>query len=406
MMATDTRSTVLVIDDELGPRESLRFLLNNEYNVICAENVDRGIELLRAHTPDAVILDIRMPGRNGIEGLREIRRLDAHVAVIMLTGFAALGTAQEAVRHEASDYLEKPFDATEMRRSVERHTTRTRLRRKQAQLARDVELLQERLVREVDQKDNWAELGQASAEFVHDLRNMLTAACGSADLLRLDLQEQRTAATLPVPEDVNTSLNQMERAMRQSTELLDAWQRLIRNEPDRQALFHLPLFLRDVVATSQSEAQAVHARLSCEVPGGDLLVQGDPVQLARAVHNLIHNAIQALPRADGRITVSLSLEGNRAIVRVADNGCGISPENLPRIFASDFTTKRMCGGMGLGLFIARKIVEMFGGNLTAESVVGQGTTMSISLPVANEASLSSQSLSTENNGRIPIKKCA
>ena len=406
MINTDTRSTVLVIDDELGPRESLRFLLNNEYNVICAENVDRGIELLRAHTPDAVILDIRMPGRNGIEGLREIRRLDAHVAVIMLTGFAALGTAQEAVRHEASDYLEKPFDATEMRRSVERHTAWTRMRRKQEQLARDVEQLRDRLVREVDQKANWAELGQASAEFVHDLRNMLTAACGTADLLRLDLQEQRTSAMMPVPGDLNTSLDQMERAMRQSTELLDAWQRLIRNEPDRQALFHLPLFLRDAVATSQLEAQAVHARLTCEVPGGDLLVQGDPVQLARAVHNLIHNAIQALPRADGRITVSLSREGNRAIVRVADNGCGISPENLPRIFASDFTTKRMRGGMGLGLFIARKIVEMFGGDLTAESTVGQGTTMSISLPVANEASFSGQSLSTEKNDRIPIKKCA
>jgi signal transduction histidine kinase len=383
MTELSSNPTVLVIDDELGPRESLRYLLKNEYNVVCADNVDRGIELLREHSPDAVIMDIRMPGRNGIEGLREIRRIDSDVAVIMLTGFAALGTAQEAVRHEASDYLEKPFDTTEMRRTVERHTARTRMRRKREQLAREVEQLQDRLSREVDQKSNWAELGQASAEFVHDLRNMLTAACGTADLLRHDLQEQGVSAA-PAPEDLNTSLDLMERTMRQSTELLDAWQRLIRHEPDRQAVFHLPLFLRDVVANSQSEAQAAQVRLVCEVPGGDLLIQGDPVQLARAVGNLIHNSIQAVPRAGGRVAVSLSREGNRAVVRVDDNGCGISAENLPKIFSSDFSTKRMRGGMGLGLFIARKIVQMFGGELTAESAPGQGTTMTISLPVVSE----------------------
>jgi len=111
---------VLVIDDELGPRESLRFLLKNEYRVLCADSVDEGIRLLKAEEPDVVVMDIRMPKKSGIEGLKEIRAVDPYVSVIMLTGYARLETAQEALRQGATDYLKKPFDTHEMQRVVGR----------------------------------------------------------------------------------------------------------------------------------------------------------------------------------------------------------------------------------------------------------------------------------------------
>src|SRR3712207_2851891 len=91
---------VLVIDDEVGPRESLRMLLKPNYEVHTANSVEAGIRLLREKRPDAIVSDIRMPGTNGIDGLRRIREIDPHVAVIMLTGFGALETAQEALRLE------------------------------------------------------------------------------------------------------------------------------------------------------------------------------------------------------------------------------------------------------------------------------------------------------------------
>ena len=127
---SDERPTVLVIDDELGPRESLRFLLKDDCRVLCADTVAHGLQLVREQSLDIVIMDIRMPGRNGLDGLREIRELDSELAVIMLTGFAAVDTAQEAIRCQASDYMEKPFDASEMRCAVSRHVEQTRLRRK------------------------------------------------------------------------------------------------------------------------------------------------------------------------------------------------------------------------------------------------------------------------------------
>jgi len=78
----DTPPTLLVIDDELGPRESLRFLFKDDYHVMCADTVDRGLQLMQEKSPDTVIMDIRMPVRSGIDGLREIRRLDSDLAVI------------------------------------------------------------------------------------------------------------------------------------------------------------------------------------------------------------------------------------------------------------------------------------------------------------------------------------
>src|SRR5215211_3653452 len=115
---------VLVIDDEMGPRESLRMLLNPNYQVHTAASVEAGIRLLREKHPDAVITDIRMPGTNGIDGLRRIREIDTHVAVIMLTGFGALETAQEALRLGANDYINKLFYAQEIRDVISRNIER------------------------------------------------------------------------------------------------------------------------------------------------------------------------------------------------------------------------------------------------------------------------------------------
>jgi len=118
---------VLVIDDERGPRESLRMLLNRTYRVECADSVDHGLDSMRQELPDIIIMDIRMPGKTGIDGLREIRKVDEHVSVVMLTGYATLETAQQALRLGANDYLNKPFDTNEMMSVVSRYIQRTRI---------------------------------------------------------------------------------------------------------------------------------------------------------------------------------------------------------------------------------------------------------------------------------------
>ncbi len=376
----DARQTILVIDDELGPRESIRFLLKDNYHVLCADSVAAGLQLLRDHTPDAVIMDIRMPDCNGIDGLREIRKRDTDLAVIMLTGFAALGTAQEAIRNEANDYLEKPFDATELRRVVQHHVAQTGLRRKRGKLLKDADALEQR-IRELQGKDWLAELGQVSAEFVHDLRNTLTVASGSSSLLRIEVNELQHRPTDGSPE-MGRYLDMLEQAMRQCVDMLDSWQRLIHQTPEQKTKFHFHAFVCACVETHRTAVEDACAHVACETAGDDAEIRGDRMQLARVLANLIHNALHALSPDNGLIRVRSESLDTSVRVSVADNGCGISAENLQRIFAPNFTTRHAMGGTGLGLFIAQKVAHAHGGTLTVNSAVNQGSTFTLTLPRA------------------------
>ena len=201
MTATADLPQVLVIDDEMGPRESLRMLLKPSYRVHTADTVEKGLQLLNEKRPDAIVMDIRMPGMTGIEGLRRIRQIDPHLSVIMLTGFGALETAKEALRLGANDYISKPFDAREMREVISRNVERTRLHRTSENAASEIKELNNRLLQELAQKERLASLGQASAEFVHDIGNPLTIVWGYVQLLakKLEESEKETPQTASAP---------------------------------------------------------------------------------------------------------------------------------------------------------------------------------------------------------------
>ena len=189
MTSSPDRPQILVIDDEMGPRESLRMLLKPNYTVHTADCVETGIRLLREKHPDAIVMDIRMPGMTGIDGLRRIREIDPNLSVIMLTGFGALETAQEALRLGANDYISKPFDAHAMQEVIGRNVERTRVHRSSENAASEIKELNNRLLKELAQKERLASLGQASAEFVHDLGNPLTIVWGYVQLLAKKLEQ-------------------------------------------------------------------------------------------------------------------------------------------------------------------------------------------------------------------------
>src|ERR1700726_3681680 len=222
MTASTDLPRVLVIDDEIGPRESLRMLLKPNYQVQTANCVEAGLKLLKEKRPDAIVMDIRMPGATGIEGLRQIREIDPHLSVIMLTGFGALETAQEALRLGASDYINKPFDAGEMRKVVGRNVERTRVHRAGERAAAEIKELNNRLLKELAQKERLASLGQASAEFVHDLGNPLTIVWGYVQLLakKLEQSEDGPAQNASSVKELNI----IEQNVRLCRELLTMWQ--------------------------------------------------------------------------------------------------------------------------------------------------------------------------------------
>src|SRR6476661_1042312 len=223
MVATADLPQVLVIDDEMGPRESLRMLLKPIYQVHTANSVEIGLKLLSEKKPDAIVMDIRMPGMTGIEGLRRIRQLDPHLSVIMLTGFGALETAKEALRLGANDYIAKPFDAHEMQQIINRNVERTRAHRTSENAAAEIKELNNRLLKQLAQKERLAALGQASAEFVHDLGNPLTIVWGYVQLLAKKLERAENGGAVENAASIK-ELNIIEQNVRLCRELLTMWQ--------------------------------------------------------------------------------------------------------------------------------------------------------------------------------------
>jgi signal transduction histidine kinase len=352
----------LVIDDEIGPRESLRFLFKNTHDVYCAESTAKGIELLKTFHPELVIMDIRMPTGSGIDGLREIRTMDTSVSVVMLTGYGTLETAQEALRLGANDYMKKPFDIQEMRNVVERYVAQTRLARSRRQTEETLRDLNDKLRHEIDTKDDMASLGQASSAFIHDLKNPLTVICGYVELLNSQLQN--SALTPAQSKEVHHYLEIISRNALRCKEMSATWRSAVKPDPLRMK----PCRIADLVSEVEEGVQPllspllgvfniVHGPLDCEV-------LGDPIQLLRVLQNVVGNAVQALPpTGGGQVELRWAVEGDTVVLHIQDNGSGISQEQLSQLFRVGYTTKAVSGGMGLGLFVTRRVLEGHSGTI-------------------------------------------
>jgi DNA-binding NtrC family response regulator len=117
------QGSILVVDDELGPRESLRMILQPLYEVKTASNGQEALQWLHQEKIDLITLDLKMPGLSGLDVLREIKKMNVDAAVVIITAYGTLGNAHEAIRHGAVDFISKPYNATDIlavvRRTVE-----------------------------------------------------------------------------------------------------------------------------------------------------------------------------------------------------------------------------------------------------------------------------------------------
>lgn len=377
-------SKVLIIDDELGPRESLRILLKKQYEVLCADSVQRGLEILGEQHPDVIVSDIRMPGVNGIEGLRMIREINPDVPVIMLTGYGALETAQEAIRHGANDYMKKPFDTQEMLSVIRRNVERAEIQRRREASRQTLEEMNHRLLEEMSAKNRLASLGQASAELVHDLRNPMMVILGYIQMLAQDLGDKKPAAPDNAKE-TSEYMDVIEQNVRRCKDIIDSWLDLSRNNQISLKPVNLAALITESVEAAEPLAVAKKARVENRLPSGSLAILGHPIQLKRAIQNLIGNAIDALHGEAGQVTVACRNEGGRIDLTIEDNGSGIKEEHLPHIFKPFYTSKEPGKGTGLGLFITQKIIEDHHGSIEIDSAHGRGTCVRMRFPALEEA---------------------
>jgi len=383
---------LLIVDDEQGPRESLRMVFKDRYQCVLASCGREGIELARNRRPDAAILDIRMPDISGVDVLREIKQLDPSVEVIMLTGYETIETARAAVHHGAADYLNKPFDVFVLRELLEKCMERRRHRRDLEDGLASLRQMNAQLTQQAADAGRVATASAMSAGVIHELNNPLSIVAGYAEMLERDVARLRAGDEVAVDE-MQRRLGAIQREVERCKQIADRFLRFSRVHGDAHEQIALASLVEDITALLKAHPDRACVSIEYSGPRSPLSVQAHPGQLMQVLLNLGINALQAM-QGHGTLRIitdsanapaapaykSPDFDPQKPLVRISisDTGPGIPPETLDKLFTPYFSTKQH--GNGLGLAITAEIIGRHGGAIEIQSIVGNGTTFSVYLP--------------------------
>jgi len=406
---------VLVVDDDPSVLETIAAIFTREgYEVATASDSATALASLRAEPFDLVLTDLRIADASGLSLLSEIQRYCPQTMAVVLTGYASLESAIDALREGAYDYLTKPSDVDELRatvaRAVERsvlsRTLRSRVEeldaangelrtfsdRLQNQVADATSELRERqrqLRQKVDElaeaNERLEELQRQREEFVsmitHELNQPLTTLNVAAQLLRRpkapEDSKQRAADTV---------YQQTQRLARLVQDLGDA----ARVSSGSFELFAEPQSLATLVGdqVEQQQIRDESRRIHFESTGEPLEVEADGDRIAQVLSNLLTNAAKYAPGGD--VWVRLRREDDDAVLTITDRGPGIPEDRLDLIFEPYVRLRSRSSadsprGSGLGLYISRGIVEAHGGRIWAENAPEGGARFVVRLPLRRAA---------------------
>lgn len=355
------RGQVLVVDDENGPRQALRLLLNEEFDVYLVAEAEKARRLLEERPVDVVITDVRMPKESGIDLLKWIKENQRETEVIILTGYGELETAMKAVEYGAFAYVEKPFDSAVMMKHV-REAVESR--RKEAARRRLEELALE--------ANRFETFGRFVSGMLHDLGSPLSVIRSLSEFLQHD----------PGSPETETRLKLLQRQVDHCNDIVRSAMTFLHHRAQQFA----SLDLNQVVQASLEVAMPVLTRqavsVTRELAEPLQACKGDFVLARQAVLNLIVNACQAMENLPGQRQLLLRTveEAGYACLAVEDNGPGVPPEDRSKIFNSFYTTKGP-SGTGLGLAAVKNIMQRHQGEVTLRQSTWGGAAFVLKFPV-------------------------
>ena len=425
---------VLIVDDEESVTVTMAAILEMDgYSVATALRGDEALAQIEAETFDLVLTDLRLDDFDGMDVLAAARRKSRETVGIVLTGYASMESAVKALREGAYDYMLKPADVEELRATVARGIERRRLGEQLRERVADLEdanrtinelneSLQDRIagataelqarVRDLDEArielqtgyERLQELDKLKSQFLsiasHELKTPITAMSGFVQIAVRRIRRRLGAGRPNEPDwkkEEETLLEQLEVVQRQTgklARLVDELLDVSRIESGRLELrladVDLPELAAEVMRRHQLMATKHELRLVYD-PDRKLAVRGDRDHLEQVLNNLIGNAMKYSP-AGGAIEVKVARVGEHEVeLSVGDHGIGIRPAELARVFGLFYRSPdrdaRDVGGMGLGLYITKEIVDRHNGRIWAESELAQGTTFHVALPASVAAAV-------------------
>jgi two-component system, sensor histidine kinase and response regulator len=363
----EAKSKILLIDDEEVVRDSCTQILEGgPYEIASASDGTAGLRLVEEFHPDLIFVDLKMPGISGFDVLEKVSVMDPTIVMVVITGFATISSAVEAMKRGAYDFLPKPFMPEEFRLITRRGLEKRRLTLETIALRREKEILRE--------------------HFAHIVSHEMKAPLGA-------IQQNLFALEFELDGILNESQKEkFQRAKNRIDELLkliNSWLRFVSVDTSQLQEKFVQVSVSDEIARALETLGPYAIRKDVEIITaiGDHLhpVIGDGLSLSEAFGNLISNAIK-YSNDGSKIVVKAEENGANIVITVKDEGVGISKEDLPHIFEGFFRGKSgqaVASGHGIGLAVSRQIIEAHNGSISVESEPGAGTTFSVHLPKTN-----------------------
>ncbi|WP_025323802.1 sensor histidine kinase [Deferrisoma camini] len=385
---------ILVADDEASLRNAMaRSLEALGHEVVsAADGLEAWMRFHEAPFP-IVVADIRMPGLTGIELLERIRNEKPDTEVVLVSGFGDTGVVIEALRHGATNFVEKPFSESEFLRQMEPAFQRCGLALEKARLQQELSKLREREERE----RRMAALGRLLSGLAHEIHNPLTFIKGNAELLERFCQETRkglSEGALPNEVAVAEMLG-LVKDLRHGIERIESMVESVRLFGGRPLSFCREAKLSEIMRLSFREAlskKPIGVAADLVPPPDSFLVEVNETEMESCFVNLLVNAFEAAACGGGSVrfyTREIPYDTDEFFgfveIVVEDDGPGIPQAIVDEVFTPFFTTKP--GGTGLGLSVAYEAAKRNGAQVEIDSEEGKGTTVTVRLPfrLAKEA---------------------
>ena len=354
-----------MIDDEETMRDSCTLILTKDgFQAETAEDGTTGLEKIKEIKPDLILVDLKMPGISGMEVLEKIKEIDPNIISVVITGYATVESAVDAMKIGAYDFLPKPFSPDQLRLIIRRGLERRKLILETESLRQEKKLIEENFITMVS----------------HQLRSPLVAIIQYYEVIlggmAGDVPEKQKEIILKTKARLEGLLN-----------LITDWLDVARLDSGQIVDNIKPLSAKKIITKVIEDLQPLtqEEKISLELGSCSKndVVQGDADTLEQVFSNLVINAIR-YNRPNGKVTVSITENADYIAIEVQDTGIGMAKEHLPFIFDQFFRVKKgedqKVKGTGLGLSIAKKIVDAHKGSIQVSSELGKGSNFTVLLP--------------------------
>ncbi len=400
------RRTLLIVDDEEGPRQALRIVFKDDYSLLLAPDGNKALELANQHRVDAAVLDIRMYGMSGIEVLERLKAIDPGIEVIMLTAYETVETARQALRLGACDYLNKPFDIASVRSSVrhamERRSMADEMRNNSHKLAK----LKEDISKLHTQQELLRARGEIYASIMHDINNPMTSILNLIDLINFQIADSTRVEGQELVK-IKDDLSNITKQVNNCVEISRRYLKYHRDKGKDTPAVAVNQVLADLHQLLRFHPSARGQKITVSPLPHDTMARINSTELIHILLNLSINACQCekhphnvhiaaalmddpVPASVWRESAETRFVNVKGFVNqpplvaftVSDDGPGIGADILGKIFDPFFSTKPADVGTGLGLSIVQRLVTEAKGAVHLHTKPGKGTEFTVYLPVA------------------------